>query len=184
MRRTVIPGVGAVAAVAAVVVGAALAGTSASIYTYKATMSVGAERPKPSAPAAAKGVFTATVTESGSTRLLKWKLTYSGLSGNAVAAHVHKGKAGVAGAVLVPLCGPCKSGQTGQVKIKKDIGDAMERGLTYVNVHTAKNAAGEIRGQVKLVGEHEGTAPAATSPTTTSPSGGGDDSGGYTPPGY
>ena len=42
---------------------------------------------------------------------------------------------------------------TGKVTVKKDIADALERGKTYVNVHTAKNPAGEIRGQVKLVGE-------------------------------
>ena len=83
-------------------------------------------------------MFTATVTENGSTRLLKWKLTYSGLTGKAIGAHVHKGKAGVAGAVLVPLCGPCTSGKTGQVKISKDVADLFEHGLVYVNVHTAK----------------------------------------------
>ena len=29
---------------------------------------------------------------------------------------------------------------------------ALESGKAYVNVHTAKNAAGEIRGQVKVSG--------------------------------
>ena len=109
------------------------------------------------------------MTENGSTRLLKWKLTFSGLTGKAIGAHVHKGKAGVAGAVLVPLCGPCTSGKTGQVKISKDVADLFERDLVYVNVHTNKNPAGEIRGQLKLVGEHESAAGtgASTQPGTT-----------------
>ena len=31
-------------------------------------------------------------------------------------------------------------------KISRAVADALERGLTYAYVHTAKNAAGEIRG--------------------------------------
>jgi hypothetical protein len=163
-----------------VVAGVATAGSSGSVYTYKSTMSAGFEVPKPKGAAQGKGVFTATVTENGSSRLLKWKLTYSGLTGKAIGAHVHKGKAGVAGAVLVPLCGPCTSGKTGQAKISKDVADLFERGQVYVNVHTNKNQAGEIRGQLKLTGEHEATAgvggstqPAMTDPATTTDSGGG-----------
>ena len=72
---------------------------------------------------------------------------------------MHKGKAGVAGAVLVPFCGPCRSGQTGQVKISKDAADVFERGGAYVNVHTPKNAAGEIRGQLKLLNHVTATTP-------------------------
>jgi hypothetical protein len=184
MSKTVPLATGAVAlALAGVALaGVATAGSAGSVYTYKATMAAKSETPKPKAPAGAKGVFTATVTASGSTRTLKWKLTFSALSGKAVGAHVHKGKAGVAGAVLVPLCGPCRSGQTGTVKISRDAADALEHGLTYVNVHTAKNAAGEVRGQVKLTGDHTAsTSPSgSTSPATTAP----DDGGGGYVPGY
>ena len=166
-------------AVALAIVGVALAGSAARTYTYRAAMSPGGEVPKPKAPAGAKGAFSATVTESGSTRTISWKLTFSGLSGKAVAAHIHKGKAGVAGAVIVPLCGPCKNGQTGKVKISKDVADVLERGVAYVNVHTSKNAAGEIRGQIKLLNHVTST---TTNPGTTTTS----DPPGYggPPPGY
>ena len=80
-------------------------------------------------------------------------LKYHGLSGKAVAAHVHLGKKGKAGPVAVALCGPCKNGQSGTVKISKDTEEALEKGGAYVNVHTAKNGAGEIRGQIKLTGK-------------------------------
>jgi hypothetical protein len=163
------------AAIASVIAGVALAGSAASTYTYRSSMTTGGETPKPKGAARAKGVFTATVTESGSTRTIAWKLTFSGLSGKAMAAHIHKGKPGVAGAVIVPLCGPCKSGQTGKVKITKNVADALEHGLSYVNVHTAKNMAGEIRGQVRFTG-HSGddgagssNGPATTAPTITDP---------------
>jgi hypothetical protein len=168
----------ALALVGIALAGVAAAGSASSVYTYRATMAAASETPRPTASAAAaKGIFTATVTDSGSTRTLKWKLTFFGLSGKAVGAHVHRGKVGAAGAVLIPLCGPCTSGQVGTVKISPSAADALRRGLAYVNVHTAKNAAGEIRGQVKLTGE-SGTAPAAgsTSPGTTVPS---DPGGGY-----
>ena len=81
---------------------------------------------------------------------LTWKLTYSRLSGNALAAHIHMGKPGVAGPVIVPLCGPCKNGQAGKVHISKGVVRALEGGKAYINVHTKKNAAGEIRGQAKV----------------------------------
>jgi hypothetical protein len=162
-------------AVGLVIVGAVVAGSTKSIHTYKAGLSSGAEIPKPKAPARAKGAFAATVTDSGTVRTIKWKLTFSALSGKAVAAHIHKGKAGVAGGVLVPLCGPCASGQTGQAKISRAAVDALERGITYVNVHTAKNAGGEIRGQIKLL-EQPGSSPSPSpgeEPTTTTPVDGG-----------
>jgi len=179
MLRIALLGALAVAGVA--VVGVATAGSIGSVYTYRSTLTAGVEVPKPKGvKVGAKGVFTATVTENGSTRLLKWKLTYSGLTGKAIGAHVHKGKAGVAGAVLVPLCGPCTSGKTGSTTVSKDVADLFEHGQVYVNVHTPKNAAGEIRGQMKLLGEHEsteGTGGTSTEPATTTTM----DPGGYYP---
>jgi hypothetical protein len=172
----------AAAAVALAVVGVALAGSAKTASTYRSVMAPGAEVPKPKAPAKAKGLFTATVTADGSVRTIRWTLTFSGLSGKAVAAHIHKGKVGVPGGVVLSLCGPCKTGQTGQTRISKDAADALEHGLAYVNVHTAKNTAGEVRGQAKLV-KRVGAAPTTQpttqpTPTPTTPDPG---SGGYDP---
>jgi hypothetical protein len=121
--------------------------------SYKAALSVGAEVPKPTAPAKAAGGFSGTVTGKSGQRMLRWTLTYRNLSGKALAAHLHRGKPGVAGPVIVPLCGPCKTGQNGRVAIKNDVAGVLERGRAYVNVHTAKNQAGEIRGQLKLLND-------------------------------
>jgi hypothetical protein len=185
MPRPVVLTTATVALAAAGLLAAAIAsgGATSKVYTYRAAMSAGAETPKPKAPAKARGVFTASVTESGSVRTITWKLTFSGLGGRAVAAHIHKGKAGKAGGVLVPLCGPCRSGQTGTLRITSAAGDALERALAYVNVHTAKNAGGEIRGQVKLTGEHDASASSTAKGETTTPpattGGGGGGYGGY-----
>jgi hypothetical protein len=118
-------------------------------YKVTAPLTSGAEVPKPM-DAHGKGAFSGTYVEQGSGATLTWKLTFSGLTGSATAAHIHTAKPGVAGPVVVPLCGPCKSGQTGTAKLTKQVISALESGDAYVNVHTAKNAGGEIRGQAKV----------------------------------
>ena len=143
-------GIGAGIAVL-VVVGAALA-ASTDTYSYRATLGSKGEVPAPNAPAKAGGVFSATVTEKKGKASIRWTLTFRRLSGKAVAAHIHKGAAGVAGPVVVPLCAPCRNGQNGRQAITEELAAALEQGGYYVNVHTAKNAGGEIRGQLKLVG--------------------------------
>ena len=145
-------GVATAIGVALLVAGAAFAAVAKESYSYKAAMTPSQEVPKPKASAKAGGTFTATVTENGAKRSIRWTLTFHNLSGKAAAAHIHMGKPGVAGGVILPLCGPCKTGATGRGSISKDVGDALEDGKAYVNVHTAKNAGGEIRGAVKLVG--------------------------------
>jgi len=143
-----------VLAVAVAALGAMLAvsiglGATKSQGTFKLTAKLNAKQEVPRAkgvPAGATGTFTGKLVGSK----LTWKLSYSGLSGPAFAAHIHLGKPGKAGNVIVPLCPPgCRSGKSGTTTVKKDVRDAIEHGLTYVNVHTAKNKAGEIRGQVK-----------------------------------
>jgi hypothetical protein len=120
--------------------------------TYKATMSAKAEVPKPNAPARAAGNFTAKITERRGQATIRWTLTFRRLSGKAVAAHIHRGAAGKAGPVVIPLCGPCRNGQTGRRVVDEDVARPFARGGFYVNVHTAKNPAGEVRGQLKRVG--------------------------------
>jgi hypothetical protein len=133
---------------AAAVTALALAGLGAGASTVdkvSATLNTGQEVPKPKATRGV-GTFTGTLRS----RKLSWKLTFSKLTGPAAAAHIHlaaRGKANPAPAV--PLCGPCKSGQTGTARITDKVERALENGTAYVNVHTAKNAGGEIRGQIK-----------------------------------
>jgi hypothetical protein len=80
-----------------------------------------------------------------------WRLTFAKLTGKAVAAHIHSGVRGKAGPVIVPLCAPCKSGAHGRATVNASVLAALEAGRTYVNVHTPKNPAGEIRGQLSAV---------------------------------
>jgi CHRD domain-containing protein len=140
------------AAVSLVVVAFAPAAARVETYKVSAALVNNVEVPKAKGAPLAKGLFTGTYVENKTGAVLKWKLTYSHLTGRALAAHIHKGKPGVAGPVVVPLCGPCRNGQTGTAKISKAIVAALEGHNAYVNVHTTKNPGGEVRGQVKVTG--------------------------------
>ncbi len=142
MRKLVaLLSLGAVTALALTAV--SLAATHGASWSTKLT--VAQEVPKQVVKdAAAGGAFTATLTG----KTLKWKLSFSKLTGPATAAHIHLGGMGKAGNVVVPLCGPCKSGMTGTATITPALMKDFTKHLLYVNVHTAKNAAGEIRGQL------------------------------------
>jgi hypothetical protein len=112
---------------------------------FKAALNVGQEVPHPKGTkVGASGRFTATLTGTK----LTWRLTFAHLSGPATQAHVHKGVKGKSGPVLIPLCAPCKSPVSGTATVTAAEIAAMKAGKMYVNVHTAKNPAGEIRGQV------------------------------------
>jgi len=112
---------------------------------WSAKLNAAQEIPKQEVAAPnAKGSFHATLT--GTT--LKYTLTFSGLTGQATAAHIHMAAKGKAGGVVAALCGPCKPSTTGSVKLTKAALKAAGKHLLYVNVHTAKNPGGEIRGQI------------------------------------
>jgi uncharacterized cupredoxin-like copper-binding protein len=118
---------------------------SAAAVRYSASLNAAQERPRPQGVrSTASGAFTATL--SGET--LKWRLMFARLTGPATAAHIHLGVRGKSGAVVVPLCGPCRSGTSGTAKVTAATTKAMAGGKTYVNVHTKKNPNGEIRGQL------------------------------------
>jgi CHRD domain-containing protein len=124
----------------------------AIVATVKTTMRAKQEVPRPKGKVKrAVGTFTATVTRSGTSAVIAWRLTFRRLTGRAVAAHIHSGARGKPGAVIVPLCAPCRSGMRGTATVDASVVSALESGRTYVNVHTKKNPAGEIRGQIAPV---------------------------------
>jgi hypothetical protein len=153
------------AALALVVVGVAAAAPT-DTYNVSATLAARAEVPRPTGvPSGATGRFTAKAAELQNGRArLTWRLTFSRLSGRATAAHLHGGRIGRAGPVLVPLCGPCRSGQRGSAMLTRAQLRTIRAGRVYANIHTARNAAGEVRGQLRAK-----LAPAGTSPGPAPP---------------
>jgi hypothetical protein len=75
-------------------------------------------------------------------------VTTKGVSGTM--AHIHQGAKGQNGPVIVPLA---KEGDTYSVppgrKLTAAQMEAFKKGNLYVNVHTAKNKGGEVRGQLQ-----------------------------------
>ena len=112
---------------------------------YFATLGGAAEKPAN----ASKGVGFADMTLDTDNRTISWRITYSGLSGPAVAAHFH-GPAGpgATGPVTVAINDPFASPMIGTAPVNfGQIGD-LRAGLWYVNIHTLANPKGEIRGQL------------------------------------
>ena len=118
------------------------------------TMRAGQEIPKPKGVSRkAKGGFTTTVTRSGLATQMRWRLGWFSLTSRVTAAHLHIGARGKAGAVIVFLCGtkkvPCKNNRGGVTLLSAAQAQALEKGNIYVNIHTVKNPAGEVRGQLR-----------------------------------
>lgn len=143
--RKLVSMLAAAAAAALVLSAVSSARPAAAHWRITATLNAGQEIPKQVVKnQAAHGTFTGALT--GTT--LKWKLTFAKLTGPAMAAHIHVGAMGKSGNVAVALCGPCKNGMTGTATVSAALLKKIQKHLTYVNVHTAKNPNGEIRGQL------------------------------------
>lgn len=94
------------------------------------------------------GTGTADVTYDSATKKLTWKVTFSGLSGPATAAHFHgPAEAGKNAGVVVPIAGTA-SPMDGSATLSDAQAADLAGGKLYVNIHTAANKGGEIRGQV------------------------------------
>jgi hypothetical protein len=120
------------------------------------------------------GTFRATITAD----TIQYTLTYSGLSSPATAAHIHFGQAGVNGGPVAFLCGggtapacpPAGGTVTGTITATDILAistpGATDQGLSagdfasaialldagdgYLNVHSTRFAAGEIRAQITV----------------------------------
>ncbi|MFN8109360.1 MAG: CHRD domain-containing protein [Thermoleophilia bacterium] len=101
----------------------------------------------------ATGSFTAKIEGAKMT----WTLGFGHLSGPVVAAQLSRGAAKTAGRVLVVLCGSgravtCTSGRAMHRTLTAALRTKLSTTPLYVNLTTAKNPKGEIRGQVTVKG--------------------------------
>jgi len=113
---------------------------------FKATLSGASEVPP--VVTAAKGTFSAKYIKANG--LLLWNMTYEGLSGPAVGAHIHGPATEAQNAgIVVGFNNPVSSPMAGQATLTPAQFADLQAGKWYVNVHTAANRGGEIRGQLK-----------------------------------
>lgn len=116
----------------------------AETVTFTANLDTASEVP------AGTGTGAGTVTASLDTasKQLSWKGSFSGLTGDATAAHFHGPAAvGANAGVVVPIAS-FKSPFTGTAPLTDAQLADLAAGKWYVNIHTAENPNGEIRGQV------------------------------------
>ncbi|MBI4724263.1 MAG: CHRD domain-containing protein [Rhodomicrobium sp.] len=134
------------AILAGVFLSAALAtsGALAQTVTYKADLNGSEEVPANDA----KGTGTAQVTFDPATKLLKWKITYSGLTGPAMMGHFHGPAERGKDAGVVISFAKLQSPIEGSATLTGAQAADLAAGKWYINIHTAQHKAGEIRGQV------------------------------------
>ena len=117
------------------------------VVPLRIPVSLSGDAELPAVTSAASG--SGWITLVGSQML--WDIDYDGFASDAVAAHLH-GAADSAHSSAPYFELPGAAGKAGTLEGQHEL--AIEQltnllaGLTYVNIHTANNGAGEIRGQV------------------------------------
>ena len=116
----------------------------------KATLDGKSEVP----PNTSAGKGSAEIDYDAATKKLSWKVTYSGLSGSglsgpATVAHFHgPADPGANAGVAIAIPNATSSPAEGSATLTDAQAADLAAGKYYVNVHTAANPGGEIRGQV------------------------------------
>jgi hypothetical protein len=109
----------------------------------KVTLSGAEEVPPLNVPGSGSGSFR--VADDG---MITGSVTTKDVQGTM--AHIHRGAKGTNGPVIIPLD---KKGDTYSVPAGRKFTaaqiDDLKKGNLYVNVHTARNKGGEVRGQLQ-----------------------------------
>lgn len=131
----------------------------------------------PSVSSTGSGEFRAKVSRGGAS--FEYDLRFQDLEGDVTQTHIHFGQVGVNGGISIWLCGTaalpgppgtpsCQGPRAGMASRTVTAADvvgplgqgispmefdevlaAMRAGVTYANVHSTRNPAGEIRGQIR-----------------------------------
>ena len=111
---------------------------------FKADLKPASEVP----PTQSTGDGNAMVTLDTDKKTVAWKSTFSGLSGDATAAHFHGPAApGENAGPAVDISGKIEEGSA---SVTDDQIKDLQAGKWYINIHTAKYPDGEIRGQLEM----------------------------------
>jgi hypothetical protein len=153
MSKRLMRAIFALAVVSLTIGVAAMAGAQGRANEFTATMKGSNESPK--GPANARGTFTVQFRNGQAC----YRMSVSGLGAKPVAAHIHRGAAGVAGPIVIDLKigattfkGTSPRVASKCVPAQASIVSAIRRNPAgfYANVHTPKNPGGAARGQLRV----------------------------------
>jgi hypothetical protein len=132
-------------------------------------------------PVTTNGAGAAYVFINEAETEVKYAVSYTGLSGPPIAAHIHVAAAGSNGPIVLPLdVGPSTMfGTLTQADFQTNTAaptwaallDAIRGGRAYVNLHTAAHPGGEVRAQLAAAAASPSPtrSAAATPPRTATP---------------
>jgi len=133
-----------IAVVFASIAGVAGSPAWAEMMNLQTTLSAASEVP----PNASKATGKATLQYDTASKQLKWNISYSGLSGPATAGHIHgPAAAGANAGVAIPFAKAASPIEGSATLTDAQAADLLA-GKYYVNIHSAANPGGEIRGQI------------------------------------
>jgi hypothetical protein len=121
------------------------AGSLAQTTTYMIDLKRSEEVP----PNTGKGSGAADVIYDPAIKLLKWKVIYSGLTGPATMGHIHGPAEPGENAPPIIAFAKLDSPIEGSATLTDAQAANLIAGKLYINIHTAENKGGEIRGQVR-----------------------------------
>ena len=100
-------------------------------------------------PVATQAMGSADAVLDTQTRLLRWKVSFSALSGPVTMAHFHGPAAiGANAGVALGFAAPVTSPYEGRAVLTPQQAADLLAGRWYINIHTARFPGGEIRGQM------------------------------------
>jgi len=129
---------------------AALAGgvsaAKAETVKFHANLNAASEVP----PTTSKGTGVGEFTYDTTSKKLDWTVSYKDMTGPVVAGHIHgPAPAGKNSGVEIPFKAPLASPIKGSATLTDKQASDLMSGMDYVNLHTAANKGGEIRGQIE-----------------------------------
>lgn len=133
--------------VIAVAMGLGACGSMAASDTQTFSAKLSGATEVPANMTTGSGMVEASLNKQSN--VLTWTVTYSGLTGPVKAGHFHgPAAAGTNAGVAVGLSGSMDSPIQGTATLTPAQAADLMAGKWYVNLHTAANPGGEVRGQV------------------------------------